>query len=39
MNHVLKNIEKDSDNMNSYYSAEFKLSTELITTIVDFLKK
>ena len=39
MNHVLKNIEKDSDNMNSYYSAEFKLSTELITTIVAFLKK
>jgi pimeloyl-ACP methyl ester carboxylesterase len=38
MNHVLKNIEKDTDNMNSYYSADFKLSTELITTIVDFLK-
>lgn len=38
MNHVLKNIEKDADNMNSYYSADFKLSTELITTIVDFLK-
>ncbi len=39
MNHVLKNIEKDADNMNSYYSANFQLSTKLITTIVAFLKK
>lgn len=38
MNHVLKNIEKDTDNMNSYYSADFMLSKELITTIVAFLK-
>ena len=38
MNHVLKNIEKDEDNMNSYYSADYKLSKELITTIVAFLK-
>ena len=38
MNHVLKNIEKDADNMKSYYSADFNLSSELITTIVDFLK-
>ncbi len=38
MNHVLKNIEKDTDNMKSYYSANFQLSTKLITTIVAFLK-
>ena len=38
MNHVLKDIEKDSDNMNSYYTADFPLSTKLITTIVAFLK-
>ena len=39
MNHVLKNIEKEADNMSSYYSPNFQLSKELITTIVDFLKK
>jgi len=38
MNHVLKKIEKEADNMNSYYSPNFQLSKELITTIVDFLK-
>ena len=38
MNHVLKNIEKDADNLNSYYSANFQLSPKLITTIVAFLK-
>ena len=38
MNHVLKNIDKDADNLNSYYSANFQLSTKLITTIVAFLK-
>jgi uncharacterized protein len=39
MNHVLKNIEKDADNMNSYYSEKFSLSQKLITTIVAFIKK
>lgn len=39
MNHVLKNIEKDEDNMASYYSANFPLSEKLITTIVEFVKK
>ena len=39
MNHVLKQIEKDADNMKSYYSADFKLSEELITTIVNFIKQ
>ncbi len=38
MNHVLKHLEKDADNMNSYYSADFPLSTELITTIANFIK-
>jgi len=39
MNHVLKHIEKDADNMNSYYSADFSLSEKLITTVVAFIKK
>ena len=39
MNHVLKNIEKDADNMNSYYSADFKLSKKLVTTVIAFIKK
>lgn len=39
MNHVLKHIEKDADNMKSYYSPDYALSKELITTIVGFIKK
>ena len=39
MNHVLKNIEKDTDNMKSYYTADFPISKKLITTIVAFIKK
>lgn len=39
MNHVLKMVEKDSDNMSSYYSPDFKLSTELVKTITEFVKK
>ena len=39
MNHVLKNIKVDADNMKSYYSADFPISTELITTVVAFIKK
>jgi len=39
MNHVLKHIEKDSDNMNSYYSPDFKISSELVKTITEFVKK
>ncbi len=38
MNHVLKQINKDEDNLKSYYSADFPLSTELIDTIVSFIK-
>lgn len=39
MNHVLKNIEKDEDNMKSYYSPDFPISEQLIKTIVEFVKK
>lgn len=39
MNHVLKNIEKDEDNMKSYYSPDFPLSEELINTLEAFIKK
>jgi pimeloyl-ACP methyl ester carboxylesterase len=39
MNHVFKNIEKEEDNIASYYSANFPLSEKLITTIVEFVKK
>lgn len=39
MNHVLKNIEKEADNMSSYYSADFALSKKLIKTVVTFVKK
>lgn len=39
MNHVLKNIEKDEDNLASYFSSDFPISEKLITTIVEFVKK
>ena len=39
MNHVLKNIEKDADNMKSYTTPDFPISTKLITTVVAFIKK
>ena len=39
MNHVLKIIENDADNLPSYYSPDFKLSTELVKTITEFVKK
>lgn len=38
MNHVLKNIKIDADNMKSYYTADFTISSELITTVVAFIK-
>lgn len=37
MNHVLKNIAINADNMKSYYSADYALSNELIATIVAFI--
>ena len=39
MNHVLKHIDKDDDNMKSYFSADFPLSDKLIKTVVSFVKK
>ena len=39
MNHVLKNIEKEEDNMTSYFSPHFPISEKLIKTIVEFVKK
>lgn len=39
MNHVLKNITKDEDNLKSYRSPDFELSQELAETIIAFIKK
>jgi hypothetical protein len=39
MNHVLKTIEKDEDNMASYISPDFNLSEELVKVIETFIKK
>lgn len=39
MNHVLKQIDKDEDNMKSYFSANYPLSQQLTQTIVNFIKK
>lgn len=39
MNHPLKNIEKDEDNLKSYMSENYPISTELIKTVANFIKK
>ncbi len=39
MNHVLKNIDKDEDNLKSYYSPDYQMSEELIKTIIAFIKE
>lgn len=39
MNHVLKHIEKDTDNILSYQSPNFPISKELIKVITTFIKK
>ncbi|MFT4612537.1 MAG: pimeloyl-ACP methyl ester carboxylesterase [Glaciecola sp.] len=39
MNHVLKTIIKDSDNLPSYRTSSFALSKELVSTIEAFVKK
>ncbi|MEY8848916.1 alpha/beta fold hydrolase [Psychroserpens sp. XS_ASV72] len=39
MNHVLKVIEKDEDNLASYMSPDFPLSEALVTTVEKFIKK
>jgi pimeloyl-ACP methyl ester carboxylesterase len=38
MNHVLKNINKDSHNMASYFSPDYKISEELVKTLTEFIK-
>lgn len=37
MNHVLKQIEKDADNMPSYYTDSFPLAENLVETIANFI--
>ncbi len=37
MNHVLKTINKDEDNINSYYSEEYPISNELIEIVKRFV--
>lgn len=39
MNHVLKTIEKDEDNLKSYTSPDFSLSSDLVKAITAFIKK
>jgi pimeloyl-ACP methyl ester carboxylesterase len=39
MNHVLKDIQRDEDNLSSYYKSTFPISEKLIETIVSFVKK
>ncbi|HLV40440.1 alpha/beta hydrolase [Xanthomarina sp.] len=39
MNHVLKDIEKDENNMKSYFSPDYPLSSKLVNTIEAFIKK
>ena len=39
MNHVLKDIQKEEDNMKSYYSADFPIAEQLIKTVTTFINK
>lgn len=39
MNHVLKSITKDEDNLKSYTSPDFPISEELVEVITAFVKK
>ena len=39
MNHVLKTITKDEDNLISYYSADYPLPSELVTLILEIVKE
>lgn len=39
MNHVLKKIEKEEDNMASYRSKDFKIHEEILVTVNKFLKE
>ena len=39
MNHQIKHIEKEEDNLKSYVNPDFTISEKLIETIVSFVKK
>jgi len=39
MNHVLKDIQKDEDNMKSYYSPDYIISRALVKVVADFVNK
>ncbi|WP_439132786.1 alpha/beta hydrolase [Polaribacter sp.] len=39
MNHPLKEIKNDEDNMKSYMTADYPISKELITVVTEFIKK
>jgi pimeloyl-ACP methyl ester carboxylesterase len=39
MNHVLKDIQKEEDNLKSYYTSDYPISEKLIQTIVSFVKE
>jgi fermentation-respiration switch protein FrsA (DUF1100 family) len=39
MNHVLKTITEDKDNLKSYYSPDYPLSDELVNIITEFIKR
>lgn len=39
MNHVLKEVHTEKENQESYYSANFALSSELVETVAEFIKQ
>lgn len=39
MNHVIKVIEKEEDNLKSYFSPDFKVSSELVKVITKFVNE
>ncbi len=39
MNHVLKSISKDEDNLKSYRTPDFPLSEQLVSTVTTFIKQ
>ena len=38
MNHMLKTVENDSENQQSYYNSDFPLSTSLVKAITEFIR-
>ena len=39
MNHILKQIDDEKDNMTSYYTADFPISKQLIKIVTEFIKE